>query len=459
MPLSYVDSERALIGALISGSKDTQEWVASEVQVTDFTDLEHQRAYKAIQSILDEGLEVSQVSVKDRGRLKTTTVQGFVDASLGIVGGQLKTLIRDIRTASQLRGMASTFTDALSLCNGGEEPGNVLERVESSLYGLGGSSAYKASDAADIARKAAGIFLDKLDGKAPPAISTGLRLLDRAIIGWLRGKLYIIGARPSVGKSALAATAGYSVMEQDHGVLTFTGEMTEEDYLNRALAYYSKVNVRKIISGQGLGPGEAAQVMDAANKIPADRWRIIDRIMPIGTLRRVARIEAAKMRRKNIRLGLVVVDYAQLYADGENREQAVSAVSGGCKRMAKELDCSVLLLSQLNRGLEHRENKRPQMSDLRESGALEQDADAIGFLYREHVYDRSAPEEETELIIGKNRDGSTGTLPIRFHPSTCSFHDASTVAALAGGVNGTVTALEDNHAAKEPYLGASAGLP
>lgn len=466
MPLpSYVDTERALLGALIGGSRETQEWVTSELLVGDFFDMDHQRAYKAVQTILDEGLEVSQVSVKDRGRLKQGVLQGMVDAGRGIAGGQVKTLIRDIRASAQLRSMASTFSDALQQCNGTDNPDAVLEVVETRLYGLDGGASYKASDARDVARKAASAFCDRMDGKGPPAISTGLKLLDRAILGLLPGKSYVVGARPAMGKSALLGTCSLAVLEQGYGVITFTGEMTEEDVINRALAYYADVNVRRIISGKELAPGEAARVMDAANKIPADRWRIVDRLLPAATVRRVARVEAAKMRRKGVQLGLVGLDYVQLYADGENREQAVAQVSGACKKMAKELDCPVIALSQLNRGLEHRDNKRPTMADLRESGSLEQDADAIIFLYRESVYDRTVSEEEAELIIGKNRDGPTGMIPVRFSPKTTSFVDAGSsggygvqLTELPAGASANVPAarIETNHGVSEPGLPASA---
>jgi replicative DNA helicase len=424
MPLpSYVDSERALIGALLTGTKETQEWVCSELTVGDFQDMEHQKAYKAIQSILDESLEVTKVSVKDRARLKATSVEEMCNAAAGVSSGSLKTIIRDLRNASQLRSIAGAFTDALDKCQDGESPDSVLAGVETRLYSTGGSQAYKASDAKDVATRAAHTFADKVDGKAPPALSTGLRLLDRAIIGLRPGKSYVIAGRPAMGKSAVAQTISHAVLEQEGGVLTFTGEMTEEDVINRALSYYSGVNLRRIISGKDLGPGEAAAVYDAANKIPADRWRIIDRLMPPATMMRVARIEAAKMRRKGIKLQLCVVDYLQLYAEGESREQAVAAVSSTCKRMAKELECSVLALSQLNRGVENRESKKPVMADLRESGAIEQDADAVIFVYRDCVYNKEASEEEGELIVGKNRDGPPGPVPVRYVAKTTTFTD------------------------------------
>lgn len=130
------------------------------------------------------------------------------------------------------------------------------------------------------------------------------------------------------------------------------------------------------------------------------------------------------MARQGIKLGLVVLDYIQLAGEnGDGREQSVSAISRGCKLMAKELDCTVLALSQLNRSCEFREDRRPMLSDLRESGSIEQDADWVGFVYREHMYDTSHPPEDAEFIIRKQRSGPLGTVHLLYDTKSVTFRD------------------------------------
>lgn len=424
MPVVVPDSEKAVIGAVLRGTKEVQEWAASELTPGDFYDGRHQRVFKAIQAILDEGLEVNPVSVRERARVPVEAVTSCIEAGAGLAPSAIKTLLADVRTAAQARGLSAAFSEALAECNGGKPPSSVLETLESKLYsGLAGGFNKVTSDAHDVSKSVVASVMDKVDNPGRVEISTGLTLLDRAIIG-LRPKFYVLAARPAVGKSAAAQSISKAVLDQPGlGVLTFSAEMGRDEILERDVAMRTGVNVRKIQSGRGFLPGELAAVIDAPNHTPRDRWRIIDQTVGIAAIRRIARIEKAKMARKGIRLVLIVLDYIQLFADGENREQAVSAVSRGCKLMSQELGVAVIGLSQLNRGLEHRDDKRPILSDLRESGAIEQDADCVAFLYRPWVYDKNQPEEQTELIIAKQRGGPVGTFPIKFSPKTTMFMD------------------------------------
>ena len=430
MTQAFTESERAILGALMTGTKETQEWLSSELQVSDFYDGAHQRLYKSIQGILDEGLEVNPLSARERSRVSQGAIAACLDASSGFAPSALKTCVADVRGAAQSRQLQAAFSEALAECGAGKKPDAVMESLESKLYGrLSGGIGNAASDSEDVARQVVTSVIERVDNKGKVEISTGLKLLDKAIIG-LRPKLYVVAARPAIGKSALAQSISDAVLEQSppepweaYGVLTFSAEMPKEELMERHIAAKTGVNVRKIQSGSGFDDGELAAVVDAANHFKRGTWRIIDQAMGIAQVRRIARLERAKMARKGIKLALVVLDYTQLFADGENREQAVSAVSRGSKLMSRDLDCAVIALSQLNRGLEHREDKRPLLSDLRESGAIEQDADCVIFVYRGHVYDPNVPPEEAELIIGKQRGGPIGSFPVHFNPRLTKFTD------------------------------------
>lgn len=422
MSIACVESERALVGAVLCGSKETQEWVCSELNSSEFHDYSNARLYKAIQSILDEGLEVSPISAKERSGVNP---EACIEASKGISPSQLKTFIKDIKTAHSLRQISSSLSECIAECNQAVNPDVVLESLEGKIYGQISRGALKSAvDAREAGEGVLRSFLGRVQNPDHLEVSTGLTVLDRAIIG-LRPKFYVLGARPSVGKSALAQTITHNVLTQEGlGVLTFSAEMCADEILERSMSHYSGVNVRKIMSGRNLHGDEMTRVIDAGNNLPRDRWRIVDKTINIGSIRRIAKVEAAKMRRKGIKLALIVIDYMQLFADGENREQAVSAVSRGCKLMSRDLDCAVLGLSQLNRGLEHRDDKRPNLSDLRESGAIEQDADAVMFLYRDCRYNEHTPEDVAELIVAKQRGGPTGTLPLKFNAQLTSFSDS-----------------------------------
>lgn len=419
--LTCEESERALLGALLSVHSDVRSGICADLTTADFSNTHNQRIFGAIQSIVDENLEVNKVSVRERSRVASSVLDQCELEGAGIVPSQTKTLVADIRNASARRKLLAALKEASGECVAGTHPDTVLEALESRLYGTGAIVGAKTKDAYISLQKAAQKASTPSETRVE--VSTGLTLLDKAIIG-LRPKLYVIGARPSMGKSALAQTIAHNVVGQaNYGVLHASAEMDDEEIAQRSIAHYANVNVRSLMSGQGLTDDDRSRIMTASKAIPDGRYRIIDKPVNIGTLRRMARIEASKMARNGIRLALILVDYIQLYAEGEHREQAVSAVSRGLKLLSQELSCAVIGLSQLNRGLEYREDKRPTLADLRESGAIEQDADCVMFVYRPSRYDETVPEEVTELIVAKQRGGPVGTFQIRFNPKVTTFTD------------------------------------
>lgn len=255
-------------------------------------------------------------------------------------------------------------------------------------------------------------------------LSTGLKELDKAIIGLLPGKNIVIAGRPGMGKTALANSLGRAVRAQGAGVIQFSLEVSKEELGQYELAYQADVNLRKILSGKGLTDEELSRIKDAGRDCNPRLWRINDSAYSADGILRSAKQLSRRFSEQNISVGCVIVDYLQLAGEnGDGREQSVAGISRLCKLLAKELGCSVLTLSQLNRKCEEREDKRPLMSDLRDSGSIEQDADIVLYVYREAQYDPSADPEEAELIIRKQRNGPTGTVKVRFIPKHASFCD------------------------------------
>lgn len=278
------------------------------------------------------------------------------------------------------------------------------------------------SDALDSVIKS---MVERRAGKGEPAISTGLASLDHALIGLRGKKMYVIAGRPSMGKSAISTTIRRSVVAQGYGVAEFNLEMGSDEIGERELAFRADMNVRRIMSPENATDLEVERAISQVGSIPRGLWYVHDNLFGINDIVTRSREIHSELAEQGIKLGVVLIDYLQLLADtgSEGRQQSVSACSRACKLLSKELDVAVVALSQLNRNCEFREDKRPMMSDIRESGSIEQDADVIAFVYREHIYNQAVPPEQAEFIIRKQRSGPIGTVHLRFNPRQVYFSD------------------------------------
>lgn len=253
-------------------------------------------------------------------------------------------------------------------------------------------------------------------------IPTGFYDLDRLTAGLQRGDLIILAARPGMGKTALALDIVRNACKQTKlGAAIFSLEMSKEQLVSRMICAEGKVNFQKFRTGT-LEAQDWQRVIQAASVL-SELPIYIDDTSGINILEVKAK---ARKIMKEIPLGLLVVDYLQLMKSlerKERREQEISEISAGLKALAKELNIPVLALSQLNRRVEERPDKRPQLADLRESGALEQDADVILFIYRDEVYNKESPEKGiAEIIIGKQRNGPAGvSIKLAFLSQFTSF--------------------------------------
>ncbi len=247
-------------------------------------------------------------------------------------------------------------------------------------------------------------------------VPTGFTDLDRMTAGLQPSDLIVVAGRPSMGKTAFALNvAQYAAVLAKTGVAIFSLEMSKEQLVLRMLCSEARVDQSKVRAGFA-AERDFPKLALAASRL-ADSPIYIDDTPALSVLE--LRAKARRLKRDHeSKLGLVIVDYLQLMRghDGDNREQEISSISRSLKALAKELDIPVVALSQLNRQVETRaaDAKRPVMADLRESGAIEQDADVIAFLYRPIVYDKNAEERDAEVIIGKQRNGPTGIVKLTF---------------------------------------------
>ncbi len=423
-PPAVLDSERAAIGAALK-SEEAAEVLAAELTEDDFYDDVCRRAFRAIQNLSNDGLEVTKISVGERAGIPTSDVEDLEAKASGVTPGQLKTLIADLRRVGGLRFIYFSCQDTSNCINKDAKLEEVMEGLERGLYRLDRAGSQEAKDGADVLQSVVNDFVRRFKDGGGPEVSTGLQALDKAIIGLRPGKMTIIAGRPSMGKTALADTIRRAVVAQGYGCIQFSLEMSAEELLERELAFQAQMNLRKVLAAKEVTDDELARVIAVGGGANFQgRWFIDDRTYSIAGIRRRSRILAGRMARAGIKTGLIVVDYIQLAGEnGDSREQSVAAISRGCKLMSKELGCTVLALSQLNRACETRDDRRPMMADLRESGSLEMDADIVAFVYREFMYDNSVPPEEAEIIIRKQRSGPTGTIRVRYNPKICTFED------------------------------------
>lgn len=263
-------------------------------------------------------------------------------------------------------------------------------------------------------------------GKTIPGLSTGLKDLDKFILGLNKGELVLIAARPAMGKTSIALNIAMDVAKNsDKTVAVFSLEMSREQLVSRLLAREASVPSQNMLTGQ-LSPDEWRRLASAAQMVSATDMRIDD-----NSMLTVADMNAQCRRLSN--LGLVVIDYLQLMQSAggkssynENRQQVVSDISRMLKIMAKELNVPVICLSQLNRAAVGRSDKRPMLNDLRDSGAIEQDADVVIGLHREGYYDQESSDPYlAEAIVLKNRKGQTGTVYLQWLPEFTSFGNRS----------------------------------
>ncbi len=421
-----LDAERFVLGSILMDDSSFIS-IAGTLGADDFCLEKHRRIFFRMAELYDRGERIDRVTVANElmKHNQLESIDGLsylvsLDDGLPTISN-LDSYVRIVKDKSILRRIIFNSQKLIDRCVlGEEEPELLLASAEESLLKLGESRAKDALANPDrIIREFEGglnAFLDP--SKRIKGVSTGFLKLDEMTGGFHGGELIILAARPSMGKTALALNiAQHVAMNQNEKqtVAVFSLEMSKESLLTRMICAAARVDQQKFRAGY-LNQDERRRLQKAAAELVQAPLYIDD--TPGTNLMDVH----AKLRRLKSEHGLklVIIDYLQLMSTrgrSENRNQEVSALSRGFKLLAKELDVPMLVLSQLSRAPETRPgDHRPQMSDLRESGSIEQDADVIGFIFREEVYkqDREDLKGLAELLLAKQRNGPTGKINMVF---------------------------------------------
>ena len=420
MPAS-VEAEQAVLGSILIDPSCVQE-VIGQIKPTDFYYPENKAIFETIYSMFTESQKIDAVTVLDR--LK---VRGIYDEAGGRsyllqlmevtpTAANVGEYCRVVRDKSMLRDVYNVSGEILKLASqgGGGDASDIVELAEQKIYAIRGGREIKGLVHIKSAIREVYDRLEEL-AKNPSGISgipTGMSEIDNFIGGLNKSDLILVAARPGMGKTSIALNMALNAAKKtDKSVVIFQLEMSKEQVASRFLSNEALVDSHKLRSGE-LNAEEWVKIARASSVLSGVKIYIDDNpAITVGEMK-------AKCRRMSNELGLVVIDYLQLMQSGkrsENRVNEISEISRGLKIMAKELNVPVLCLSQLSRGPESRQDKRPMLSDLRESGAIEQDADIVMFLYRDEYYNEQTEDRNVaECIIAKNRHGSTGTVKLQW---------------------------------------------
>ena len=429
-PPHSVEAEESVIGAVLLSS-DATNIALERLQPDDFYRPAHQQMFEAVRRLFDANEPIDAVTVSEALRR---------DGNLERIGGVefLTRLLDLVPTASNVDYYAAIVEEhALRrrLMKVGGEIGTIAAQMSEPI-----DTVVDRSEQAvfAVAERRVGDGLTGIDNLLGPAIEraeelqrigsdvtgipTGFSHLDRKLAGLHKTNLVVIAARPGMGKTALALNIAQNVARHDHPVAIFSLEMSREEIVTRMLCAEGRIDSQKLRTGQ-LSEADFTKLSNAAGTLYKKPIYVDD--SPGLTVTEI-RAKCRRLRRRP-GLDLVIVDYLQLMqgSGGENRQQEIALISRSLKNLARELQVPIIAISQLNRSLEQREDKRPRLGDLRESGAIEQDSDVVAFIYRDEYYNPENIETQgiAEIVIAKHRQGAVGRVQMTFLPEFTLFAD------------------------------------
>lgn len=412
-----IEVEKKLLSALMLKGGEAIPEAVEVLQEDDFYRPEHRLIYKALVKLGSAGTSVNILLVENElklsGDLKRVTRHYLYDVwNQEHTTGRVPEYAKIIKELAQLRRLIEIGQELSSeAMKESATVAEILADTEKKLTEAAGTSFQKIMSAHDFAVETLEELMKKDD--KTQGIETGFLYLDATISGFKKANLIILAARPSMGKTALALNIAANVARKNF-VLLFSLEMSRAELGVRFISSLAHVNSIRV-QNRVFTDGEWQAVLRAGDDLSGLKMCIDD---TMGITLTELKTKARKVKREH-GLGLIVIDYLQLMQCDDrykgNRVQEVSELSRGLKALARELDIPILALSQLSRNVEMRAEKKPQLSDLRESGSIEQDADLVMFLYRDEYYDRDTNRPNiAELIIAKNRNGATGVVPLKF---------------------------------------------
>jgi replicative DNA helicase len=433
-----VEAERSILGAILLDNLAYNE-AAEHLKPEDFSLDSHRRVFTRMVDLAESSRPIDMITlVEELDRRKELEAIGDVGYISGLVDGvpdrpSIEHYIKIVRDKALLRGLIHAANAAIARAADQSDPAEeILNDAESAIFQLSEKRIGRGfMGIQDIVKESFGSVDALLQrGQRITGLATHYTDLDEMTSGFQRSDLIIIAARPSMGKTAFAMNIAENASIEDQKVVgMFSLEMSREALLLRLLCSRARVDSHKMRTGS-LWRDDMTKVVNAMEQL-AHAPIFIDDTPGISLSE--MRAKARRLQQSQGKLDLLIVDYLQLMSGGsrryENRTQEVSAISRGLKALAKELTVPVIALSQLSRAPESRGgDHRPQLSDLRESGSIEQDADVVAFIFREEVYKQDDPDLQgkAELIIAKQRNGPTGRVNLAFLKNSTRFESMLT---------------------------------
>ncbi len=431
IPPHNLEAEESLLGAMLLSRDAITAAVEARIEASDFYKPAHTHVYDAVLSLYGQGEPVDPVTVAEElrrvelldaigGRSTLLEIQAGTPASAN--ASHYAKIVSELALLRRLIGVAGDIAEM-----GYEMPDDVadtLDRAESLVFEVAERRVAESMIGIHDALQETLDHLESLYGSdgAVTGVPTGYHELDEILLGLQRSNLVVVAARPGAGKTAFALGAAANVaMTARRPVLFFSMEMGSMELTKRVLAAEARVDARKLQTGN-IPESEWSRLSHAVGRLAEAPLFIDDN--PHCTVMEM-RAKARRIRARHGDLGLIVVDYLQLMATpkrSENRQVEVSELSRGLKILARELEVPVMALSQLNRQLEYRQDKRPMLADLRESGSIEQDADVVCFIYRDEIYNPDSDQQGVaEINVAKHRNGPTGLARLAFQAHLTKF--------------------------------------
>ncbi|MGB3212987.1 MAG: replicative DNA helicase [Desulforhopalus sp.] len=428
IPPHNIESEKLILGTLLL-SPESIPVALSELQPDDFYTKADKVIFAAIAGLFRKAGNVDEVLLVEE--LKRS---GSIDQCGGLSGiarltdivpcrTTIKSHCEIVKDTAKARNVISVASAAIDGCYEGHSVREIIGSLGTAFANASRESESNTSAVPDIVEKVLAEIKGRQDGTlSATGITTGFSKVDDILGGLQRQDLVILAGRPSMGKTTFAMNMVTSAAQAGQRVLIFSLEMAKEKLVEKQISSLSGVLIKGI--QRGLLNDTTWPLVKQAAKVASELPITVDDSSALDICQIQAR---AKMLAMRSGVDLIMVDYLQLAkAKAEGREREVSEISAGLKALAKDLKVPVIALSQLNRGLENRTDKRPVMSDLRDSGSIEQDADVIAFIYRDEIYhtEPGNPAKGTaEILIRKNRCGELGTIKLNFYGAVCKFEN------------------------------------
>lgn len=425
-----IEMEKKLLSALMLAQGEAIPLVAPVLRAEDFYRPEHRMIYAAILAVYNRGvvpdvllIEEELKARKELRRVNRAYLFSLLDLEFTTI--RVQGYAEAIKSKSLLRRLEVAGREiALAASEAGAQVSEVLEAAERQILSLTSTAQSTGFE------KINGVLSTSFErvqrvrahfGEVS-GVSSGLYSLDALTNGFQRSDLILLAARPSMGKTALALNIALGAARAKSKVALFSLEMSKNQIGTRLLSMKSGINSQSLNTG-AFKDSEMDKLLDALEEL-SDLELYVDDTAGISLLE--LRSKARRLKHE-IELNFIIIDYLQLMQGGkqENRQQEIAEISRSLKGLARELDVPILALSQLSRSVELRADKKPQLSDLRESGSLEQDADIVMFLYRDEYYNRDETENKSvaEIIVAKNRNGPTTNISLSFDREVMMFRD------------------------------------